>query len=73
MTIEEVQEAVRAGKVVCADTPAYEVRLHRLRSGEEQWLIHYVYSDYCVGLTHADGSTPNANNFFLKTECPPVT
>jgi hypothetical protein len=68
LTVEEAKEAVRAGKTVCADNTSYEVRLHRLRDGREQWLIKFLGSDYCIGMTHADGVTPNSSNFFLKPE-----
>ena len=66
MTLSEIKDAVRSGKTVCEGTPAYEVRLHHFKDGTEQFFIHFVHSDYCIGLTNADGVTLNGSNFFIK-------
>lgn len=64
MTLEEIKQAVRDGKTVCCDSPAYQVQRHDLADGKEQWLIRYIHSDYCIGLTHADGKTLNGKVFY---------
>lgn len=65
MNLEQIKQAVRDGKTVCEGNPSYQVRLHHFKSGEEQWLIHFIHSDYCIGLTHADGVTLNGKHFFI--------
>lgn len=68
--LEQIKQAVRAGKIVCEGTPfgPYRVKKHDFRDGSEQWLIHFIHSDYCLGLTHADDVTLNGKHFFLGDE-----
>lgn len=68
MTLEEIKQAVRSGKTVCAGTDAYEVRMHKFRSGEEQWLVCCTFNKYCYGLTWQDGKTMNdkEESFYIK-------
>lgn len=57
MTLAEIQTAVRAGRRVFWKNQGYEVKLHILRSGAEQWLVTYAPNGHSVGLTHIDGVT----------------
>lgn len=57
-----IKEAVESGKTVCADSPAYNV----IKDSLGQFLIKYIYSDYCIGLTWRDGVTLNAKRFWIE-------
>jgi ornithine carbamoyltransferase len=68
MTLDEIKEAVRGGKVVHWATDAYNVEVHMLKSGEEQWLIHCLPTNHYIGLTHADEVTMNGKpeQFYIE-------
>ena len=59
MTLEQIKAAVREGNTVHWSNEGYVVKLHRFRSGEEQWSVVCIYNDHAIGLTHADGVTMN--------------
>lgn len=62
MTLEEIKAAVRAGKRVIWQTPAYEVI-----EGKSGFLIRCTWNGSAIGLTHADGVTMNGapDEFFV--------
>ncbi len=66
MTLQEIQEAVRAGKIVHWMNDGYTVRCTTYRSGGEQWLIE-CQNGHCIGLTWADDVTMNGkpNEFYI--------
>lgn len=55
MTLEEIKEAVEAGKKVYAGNESYEVIKDRIG----QWWIRCVHNESCIGLTWRDGVTMN--------------
>jgi hypothetical protein len=63
---DRIKAAVRAGATVHEGQPGsgYVVRRHVFKSGEEQWLITFAPTGWCIGLTHADGQTLNGKRFF---------
>jgi hypothetical protein len=63
MTLQEIKDAVEAGKTVCVGNTSYVV----IKDSIDQWLIHYLGNDYYIGLTHRDGVTLNAKeqDFFI--------
>ena len=65
MNLEEIKEAVRAGKKVHWSNELYEVI-----EGKYEFLINCVQNDYCIGLTHRDGITMNGRpeQFFIGKE-----
>ena len=67
MTLDEIKQATRDGKTVHWATNAYRVEVHPLKSGEEQWLIHCLFNNHYIGLTHMDEVTMNGKpeQFFI--------
>jgi len=67
MTLNEIKMVVEAGGIVCHQNHGYQV----IKDCVGQWLIKYVHSDYCIGLTHRDGVTMNGKeeDFFIAM-CP---
>jgi hypothetical protein len=49
MTLQEIKDAVLAGKTVCWGNDNYEVIVDNI----PQWLIHSKTNDHYVGLTEA--------------------
>jgi hypothetical protein len=51
---------------------AARVNLHAFPNGEEQWLIKCDSNGYCIGLTHRDGVTLNAElaEFYAEGDSP---
>lgn len=72
MTLEEIKQAVDAGKTVHWATPAYTVVHDVLKDGEDQWLIHCTFNDSFIGLTWRDGVTLNGKpeQFYIEGEQP---
>jgi hypothetical protein len=70
MTLQEIKDAVEAGKTVHWATTAYTILKDQLRDGKHQWLIAYNHgqrdANY-VGLTWRDGITVNGRpeQFFI--------
>lgn len=67
MTLEEIKRAVESGEQVCHGNDSYRVIKDKLRDGGYQWLIHYIHTDYYIGLTWADGKTLNGkpDDFYI--------
>ena len=61
-SLAQIKEAVNEGKTVCAGSSAYRV----IKDNLGQFLIKYIYSDYCIGLTWRDGVTLNAKLFWIE-------
>ena len=63
MNLNEIKAAVEAGKTVHWATTGYVV----VKDNIGQWLIHYLSSDYYIGLTWVDGVTVNGKpeQFFI--------
>ena len=61
MNAEQICALVDAGKIVYCDSKAYVV----IKDSIGQYLIKYIYSDYCIGLTWRDGQTLNGRHFFI--------
>lgn len=55
MTISEIKYAVNIGKTVCWANASYQV----IKDSIGQWLIVYMPSRDCVGLTNLAGDTLN--------------
>lgn len=55
MNLEQIKEAVEAGKIVCWANSSYQV----IKDDIGQWLIHRAQNDWTIGLTHQDGTTLN--------------
>ncbi len=68
MTLEEIKNAVRAGKKVHWANEGYEIVLSYYKSGEEHWVINCIHNDSCIGLTWLNGVTLNGKEyeFFIK-------
>lgn len=68
MTLEQIKNAVLAGKKVHWASDAYEV----VHNGG-QWLICCTHNDSCIGLTWRDGATMNGRpeQFFIHEEPTP--
>ena len=66
MILEEIKEAVEAGKKVCWKHTGYKV----IKDMMDQWMIHCIYNDSYIGLTHNDGVTLNGapKDFFIPEE-----
>ena len=64
MTLEEIKQAIEDGKTVCWASEAYEV----IKDSVPQYLIHCIFNDHYIGLTHRDGVTLNGmeEEFFIK-------
>lgn len=70
MTLQEIKDAVEAGKTVHWATTAYTILKDQLRDGKHQWLIAYKRGQRdasYVGLTWRDGITVNGRpeQFFI--------
>ena len=65
MTLEQITQAVQAGRVVHWASPLYRVIFDRLG----QFLILCDANGNCIGLTHRDGVTLNGreSQFFEGT------
>lgn len=63
MTLQEIKEAVDAGKTVCWGNEGYKVI-----KGSSQYLIKFIPNNDCIGLTWNDGVTLNGkeNEFFIS-------
>lgn len=55
MTLEQIKEAVQAGKTVCWVNDGYRV----IRDKLGQWFVCCRRNSDCIGLTHRDGVTMN--------------
>lgn len=55
MTLEQIKQAVDAGRRVCWASLAYEV----IRDSLGRYLIRCTINGDCIGLTHRDGVTLN--------------
>lgn len=55
MTLEQIKEAVQAGKTVCWKNDGYRVICDK----HDQWFIFCRWNSDCIGLTHRDGVTMN--------------
>lgn len=66
MTLNQIKEAVKAGKTVCWKTSAYEI----VNDNKNQWLIVCKINNSAIGLTWMDGKTMNGDeqDFFVKGE-----
>ena len=58
----DIRKAVDNGKVVYCDTDAYIV----IKDSIGQYLIHFIDSDYYIGLTWMDKKTLNGTKFYSK-------
>jgi hypothetical protein len=63
MTLQEIKDAVLAGKTVRWASKAYVV----VHDNVGQWLIKCLINDSCIGLTWRDGVTMNGkeDEFFV--------
>jgi hypothetical protein len=68
MKLNEIKEAVEAGKTVHWASPLYVV----IKDGIGQWLIKCLGNGSCIGLTWRDGVTMNGreDQFFVAEERP---
>lgn len=65
MILEQIKEAVDAGKIVNWMSSAYEV----IKDSKGQYLIRYVPTNDCVGLTDSEGNLTNEPyTFFLNRD-----
>jgi hypothetical protein len=70
MTLQQIKDAVEAGKTVHWATKAYVVLKDNLRDGTHQWLIAYNHRQHnanYIGLTWTDEVTVNGRpeEFFV--------
>lgn len=70
MTLQQIKDAVEAGKTVYWANKAYTVIKDKLRDGTFQWLIAYNHGQYnanYIGLTWTDNVTVNGRpeQFFV--------
>ena len=65
MTLQEIKNAVRAGKTVHWANDLYRV----IPSGNDKFLVICDANQSCVGLTHQDGITMNEHEdkFFIAS------
>jgi hypothetical protein len=65
MNLQEIKDAVLAGKTVCWASTAYEV----IVDNRGQWFIRCNLNDNHIGLTWLDGTTMNGHpdQFFIKS------
>jgi hypothetical protein len=63
MTLQEIKNAVLAGKTVHWASKAYVV----VHDEIGQWLVHCLVNNTCIGLTWRDGVTMNGkeDEFFV--------
>jgi hypothetical protein len=64
MTLSEIKADVTSGRVVCWQSPAYQV----INGADgKQWLILCTLNNHCIGLTWADGVTMNGkpDDFYI--------
>ena len=66
MTLQEIKDAIEAGKKVHWANEGYEV----IRDSIGQYLIVWTQSGNCIGLTWQDGVTLNGKpqDFFTEAE-----
>lgn len=64
MSLQEIKDAIAAGKKVYWSHEGYEV----IKDKIGQYLIHYIPNGHCIGLTWQDGVTMNGKeqDFFTK-------
>jgi hypothetical protein len=67
MALQEIKDAVEAGKIVCWKNNSYVVKKDNLG----QWLICH-YNGYCIGLTWNDDTTMNGaeSDFYIEQDLP---
>ena len=70
MTLQQIKDAVEAGKTVHWANTAYTILKDNLRDGTHQWLIAYNHGQrtaHYIGLTWQDGVTMNGRpeQFFI--------
>ncbi len=68
MTLQEIKDAVNAGKIVHWASLAYTVVKGKCdNTGEDNWVILCTLNDHCIGLTWRDGVTMNGKpeQFFI--------
>lgn len=65
MTLQEIKDAIEAGKTVCWKHDGYGVV-----KGGSGYLIVCLHNDYTIGLTWRDGVTMNGEpeDFFVKED-----
>ncbi len=63
MNLQEIKDAIAAGKRVCWSNHGYDVILDNVG----QYLIKCSFNNHCIGLTHLDGVTMNGepDEFFI--------
>ncbi len=68
MTLQEIKDALAAGKTVCWANDGYEVRATPLKDGRTQYLVRCLANGHCTGLTRLDGVTLNEKpeQFYIK-------
>ena len=68
MTLQEIKDAIEAGKTVHWANDAYVVIKHFPRSYQAEYLIKYLPNDHSIGLTWRDGVTLNGkeNQFYTN-------
>ena len=64
MTLQEIKDAIAAGKKVHWASTAYDV----IQDNIGQYLISCNINQHCIGLTHRDGVTVNGapEQFFVE-------
>jgi len=64
-SVQEIKDAVDAGKTVCQHNSCYKVIKDKLG----RYLIKCLMNNFIIGLTHADGETLNGNlrDFYIET------
>jgi hypothetical protein len=62
MNVTEIKEAVESGKTVCWSNDGYVV----IKDEKGQWLLKFIPSDHCVGLTWRDEVTLNGKENFIS-------
>lgn len=74
MKLNEIKQAVKAGKTVHWSNSSYRVTFSKQADGSENWLIQ-CDNGHAIGLTWADGVTLNGkpDEFYLAAEPAAVT
>ena len=57
---EVIKAAILRGEIVYSDSDGYVV----INPSKDEWLIKFVCSDWCQGLTWKDGVTLNSKTFY---------
>ena len=68
MTLQEIKEAVNAGKTVLWHNTGYKVKKNISFNGEESWIIS-IENGHAIGLTWTDGTTMNGKeeDFYIES------